>query len=371
MNLQRRFIVASLSLTMTAALASQAQTLAGTVGDVHSIDTQHLLNVMNQGSGDMVLVAAHRGYWRDFPENSDGALRAAFDAGVEAIEIDVRTSSDGQLVISHDFTLQRQTTGSGDVANTPWSTISGLKLRDRFGRPTTYSVLRFSDVLNILSSYSDGQTGPVVIVDLKNSNPWNDYQAALRALRDQPQLEPAVIFKMKMKNLPSISTIEAEAQAHPNYGHIIPVINPEDATANPNGFDGPDWDDSVGSGDWSPSSSNFQRLFALSKQSTPFVQQFELNSETPNDGSGQFVGPLQSFATYYQPSFYPEGVTFSGGTCCYLPTPLSNDLRGVLSFSLFYNSKATPGVSLITTDKLAETLAFLSSLGKRNTGEIK
>ena len=51
---------------------------------------------------------------------------------------------------------------------------------------------------------------------------------------------------MKMKNLPSIAAVQAEASAHPGYGHILPVINPEDATGVATGFDGPDWDPSTG-----------------------------------------------------------------------------------------------------------------------------
>jgi hypothetical protein len=368
----RRFMVSIMSLSMTLSVTLRAQTFPGTVGDVHNIDTASLLSSMNTGSGDLVLVAAHRGYWRDSPENSQAALQAAFNDGIEAIEIDVRMTSDSQLAVSHDANLQRQTTGTGAVSQTPWSTISGLKLRDRFGRPTTFSMLQFTDVLNILSSYADGVTGPVVIVDLKDANPWPVYLTALTQLQStHSELGPNVIFKMKMKNLPAITSVESEATAHPNYGHIIPVINPEDATDNPNGFDGPDWDNSTGTGDWSPGSSNFQRLFALSKQSNPFVQQFELNSAAIKDGASAYVGPLTSFATYYQPSFYPEGVTFSSGSCCYLPDPISADLRGVLSFSLFYNQFVTPGSSLITTDKLDETLSFLISSGKRNTSNIQ
>jgi len=71
-----------------------------------------------------------------------------------------------------------------------------------------------------------------------------------------------------------------------------PVINPEDATDNPNGFDGPDWDNTTGTGNWSPSPSNFMQLFALSKQSNPFVQQFELNAAAIGDGASAYVGPL-------------------------------------------------------------------------------
>jgi hypothetical protein len=117
-------------------------------------------------------------------------------------------------------------------------------------------------------------------------------------------------------------------------------------------------------------------LASLSTNAPNFIQQFELNINTVGDGAASYpapVGSLRSFATYYQPSFYPEGVStiVAGNTlCCYLAN-IANDNRGVLNFSLFYTSPQFPGVSLITSDNLAETLNFLVSTGKRNVSEIQ
>jgi Glycerophosphoryl diester phosphodiesterase family len=385
----RRIRRLTLTLTLFAAfdVLLHAQTpplpaLTGTVpGGVKNIFTQQVLLQMNHGStnNDLVLVAAHRGYWVNAPENSSTALQAAFDAGVEVIEIDLRTTSDGILVLSHDADLIKETTGTGFVNQTPWSTISGLQLRDRKGNPQSLTMLRFEDALNILNSNSTGTgLGPVIIADIKDQDPWPAYLNGVGLVQSilAAATQPAVVFKMKMKNLPSISTIQAEEDAHPLCGHILPVINPEDATGNPNGFDGPDWDPSTGSGDWSPFSQNFQALRTLSFNSPNFVQQFELNSNSVGDGASQYVapaGPLPSFATYYQPSFYPEGVStiVNGNTqCCYLAS-LPTDERGILNFSLYYNLLISPGVSLITSDNLAETLNYLVSVNKRNVSEIQ
>ncbi|ACQ78944.1 glycerophosphoryl diester phosphodiesterase [Beutenbergia cavernae DSM 12333] len=62
------------------------------------------------------LVAAHRGASATHPENTLLAFRAAVDAGADAIELDVRCSSDGVLVVIHDATLDRTTDGHGPVA---------------------------------------------------------------------------------------------------------------------------------------------------------------------------------------------------------------------------------------------------------------
>lgn len=52
-------------------------------------------------------VVAHRGIWRDAPENSLVAVEAAIRAGCDVIEIDVRRSADGGLFLLHDKTLLR------------------------------------------------------------------------------------------------------------------------------------------------------------------------------------------------------------------------------------------------------------------------
>lgn len=62
------------------------------------------------------MVFAHRGASGHWPENTLLAFRQALDAGVSWLELDVHLSVDGQLVVIHDFSLQRTTDGRGKVA---------------------------------------------------------------------------------------------------------------------------------------------------------------------------------------------------------------------------------------------------------------
>ena len=66
-----------------------------------------------------------------YPENTMQAFRAAFAAGADGIELDVQLSRDGQLVIIHDETLDRTTTGKGYVKD---YTLSELKQLDASGQ---------------------------------------------------------------------------------------------------------------------------------------------------------------------------------------------------------------------------------------------
>ncbi len=65
--------------------------------------------------GKKIWVIAHRGASRVAPENTMAAFRRAIDLGAGYIETDIQLSSDGQFVCMHDTSLERTTSGAGDV----------------------------------------------------------------------------------------------------------------------------------------------------------------------------------------------------------------------------------------------------------------
>jgi glycerophosphoryl diester phosphodiesterase len=78
---------------------------------------------------DHVMVVAHRAGGLQagkthFPENSLAALEAAIAAGAEMVEVDVRRSADGALIVMHDSWLDRTTTCKGEAAR---RTLAELK----------------------------------------------------------------------------------------------------------------------------------------------------------------------------------------------------------------------------------------------------
>ncbi|MDL2232569.1 hypothetical protein LJC63_03190 [Ruminococcaceae bacterium OttesenSCG-928-L11] len=76
---------------------------------------------------DNVYVAGHRGFPDRYPENTLLSYQAAIDAGVDMVELDIRMTADGQLVLIHDATVDRTTDGSGPVAN---KTLEQLRALD-------------------------------------------------------------------------------------------------------------------------------------------------------------------------------------------------------------------------------------------------
>jgi glycerophosphoryl diester phosphodiesterase len=67
-------------------------------------------------TGCLPYVIAHRGISASFPENTLTAFEhAAQTPGIDMIELDVRLSGDGKVVVHHDRCLQRTSTGNGPV----------------------------------------------------------------------------------------------------------------------------------------------------------------------------------------------------------------------------------------------------------------
>lgn len=82
-----------------------------------------------QPSSPVVLVAAHRGAHLEAPENSMAAFRKAIDLGIDIIELDVRCTKDGKLVLMHDKTVNRTTNGAGPVDSFTFDEIRKLRLK--------------------------------------------------------------------------------------------------------------------------------------------------------------------------------------------------------------------------------------------------
>ncbi|MBQ3049573.1 MAG: hypothetical protein IJC94_06425 [Oscillospiraceae bacterium] len=77
-----------------------------------------------------IYVAAHRGWSEKYPENTMEAYIAAEKLGVDQLEIDVRITKDGELVLIHDAAVDRTTNGTGLVCE---KTLAELKELDAGG----------------------------------------------------------------------------------------------------------------------------------------------------------------------------------------------------------------------------------------------
>lgn len=87
-----------------------------------------------------ILVAAHRGDWRNAPENSVQGLLNCIDMGVDIVEIDLKMTRDGQLVLMHDRTIDRTTNGKGAVADFTLDSLRTFTLKSGITGTTRHRV---------------------------------------------------------------------------------------------------------------------------------------------------------------------------------------------------------------------------------------
>ncbi|MBI1727881.1 MAG: hypothetical protein HYR50_11510 [Candidatus Rokubacteria bacterium] len=95
------------------------------------------------------LLAAHRGGSLLWPENSLLAFRNAVALGADFIEFDVHLSRDGEVVVIHDPTLDRTTSGSGPVKDRTVAELKAVRLKDRAGAVTEETVPTLDEVVTV------------------------------------------------------------------------------------------------------------------------------------------------------------------------------------------------------------------------------
>jgi glycerophosphoryl diester phosphodiesterase len=94
-----------------------------------------------------VLVVAHRGDWRYQPENSIAAIEHSIKMGVDIVEVDLQLTKDSVLILMHDATLNRTTTGKGNISDWTMASIRTLQLKSGCGARTKHKVPTLEEVL--------------------------------------------------------------------------------------------------------------------------------------------------------------------------------------------------------------------------------
>lgn len=123
---------------------SQAQTTPYNTSKVNN-----LLKTLKNPTSKEVMVIAHRGDWRNAPENSIQAIKNVIEMGVDMVEIDIQKTKDDQLILMHDITLDRTSTGKGKIENFTLEELQKLYLRNGAGIATSHKIPTLEEALII------------------------------------------------------------------------------------------------------------------------------------------------------------------------------------------------------------------------------
>lgn len=130
-------------------------------------------------------VSAHRGGSgiHGFPENCVETFEHLFQKGIQIFEIDIAETKDKQLILMHDNSLQRTSTGRQDVNQVELKTIKEYFLVDDFGQQTSYKIPTFVDALNW------GKNKPIYfMVDIKKGVDYRDIVSTIERENMQKQV---------------------------------------------------------------------------------------------------------------------------------------------------------------------------------------
>lgn len=157
-----------------------------------------------------IFVTAHRGFSGNAPENTLAAFRAAIDAGCDMIELDVHLSRDNQVVVIHDDTLERTTSGRGNVADRTFAELQRLDAGSWFD--PRFSGERIPALAEVLLMARNKILVNIELKKGKHRFPYTMEELADRTLREVEtagmldqvlfsSFDPAAIDRIREKNL--------------------------------------------------------------------------------------------------------------------------------------------------------------------------
>lgn len=111
--------------------------------------TDKLLKNLHDNESKYIFVIAHRGDWRNAPENSLQSIEKAIAMKVDMIELDIQPTKDGNFICMHDETLDRTSTGKGPIKDYTTEELKKFVLRSGNGIKTRQPIPTLKEALNV------------------------------------------------------------------------------------------------------------------------------------------------------------------------------------------------------------------------------
>jgi glycerophosphoryl diester phosphodiesterase len=117
------------------------------ISTIITVVALNLIGFTTAFAQNKILVTAHRGDWRNAPENSLKAFEYAAAMGVDVIELDLKKTKDSEIVIMHDGTIDRTTNGKGKPADYTLEELKKFGLKNGLGRVTNNRIPTLRQVM--------------------------------------------------------------------------------------------------------------------------------------------------------------------------------------------------------------------------------
>ena len=157
-----------------------------------------------------VVVASHRGDWRNWPENSIDAIESVIAMGVDVMEMDLKLTKDSVLVLCHDKTIDRTTNGRGRVCDITYDSIRRCVLKTGHGVKTTHRMPTLREALEVCKDR--------IVVNVDQGYEYYDLVLAVTE-------ELGVTDQILIKGKRSTDAVAAKFAEHPRNMMYMPIID--------------------------------------------------------------------------------------------------------------------------------------------------
>lgn len=163
-----------------------------------------------------IMVIAHRGDWRNAPENSLQAIENCIKMGIDMVEIDVGLTKDGHLVLMHDDEIDRTTTGKGKLSDWTLDSLRTLFLRNGANHATHHKIPTLEEAMLVAKGR--------ILVNLDKC--YDNFDKAYEVLQKTGTVDHVV-----MKGKVPLQQVKKEFGTYLNKVHFMPVVNLGDPNA--------------------------------------------------------------------------------------------------------------------------------------------
>ena len=172
---------------------------------------RRVVAALHDPTTDYVVVVAHRGDWRNHPENSLAAIESAIRMGVDIMELDLKMTKDSVLVLSHDPTLDRMTTGHGPISDYTYAELMRFDLKRMHG--ISIPGLKMPTLRKALEVCKDR-----IVV---NVDQGYDYYDQVLAITEELGMTDQVLIKSGR----TVQEVRQKLAQHPRNMMYMPVIS--------------------------------------------------------------------------------------------------------------------------------------------------
>ncbi len=158
-----------------------------------------------------IVVASHRGDWRNYPENSIPAIESVIKMGVDIMELDLKMTKDSVLVLCHDRTIDRTTNGKGRVCDITYDSLMTFNLKRAHNVKT--DTLKMPTLRQALECCKDR-----IVVNVDQGYEFYDQVLAITE-------ELGVTDQILIKGKKPLPVVAEKMAAHPHNMMYMPIID--------------------------------------------------------------------------------------------------------------------------------------------------